>query len=82
MPFYTAAEGGADYYVSQYYGGTNDHGGIDFGVYYRFFGVISFSDNHLYPYERIEFFSLEQLLCTDAQYKRAVGRAKHRLCFK
>ena len=34
MPFRTAAEGGADYRVSQYFGGSNDHGGIDFGVYY------------------------------------------------
>lgn len=34
MPFRTAAQGGADYRITQYYGGSNSHGGIDFGVYY------------------------------------------------
>lgn len=34
LPFRTAAQGGADYRVTQYYGGSNSHGGIDFGVYY------------------------------------------------
>ena len=34
MPFRTAAQGGANYGVTQYYGGSNSHGGIDFGVYY------------------------------------------------
>lgn len=34
MPFRTAAQGGLDYRVTQYYGGSNSHGGIDFGVYY------------------------------------------------
>ena len=34
MPFRTAAQGGVDYRITQYYGGSNSHGGIDFGVYY------------------------------------------------
>ena len=34
MPFIDAAHGGYNYNVTQYYGGSNSHGGIDFGVWY------------------------------------------------
>lgn len=34
MPFADASRGGYDYSVTQYFGGTNDHGGIDFAVWY------------------------------------------------
>ena len=34
MPFLDAAHGGRDFPVTQYFGGSNNHGGIDFGVWY------------------------------------------------
>jgi len=34
MPYIDAAHGGYDYSVTQYFGGSNGHGGIDFGVWY------------------------------------------------
>lgn len=67
MPFYTAAEGGADYYVSQYYGGTNDHGGIDFGVYYGSPILAVMSGTVVYAYND-GYFSKSNILWTYGTY--------------
>ncbi len=34
LPFIDAAHGGVDYKLTQSYGGANNHGGLDFAVYY------------------------------------------------
>lgn len=50
MPFRTAAQGGANYRITQYYGGSNSHGGIDFGVYYGAPITASMSGTVIYAY--------------------------------
>ena len=67
MPFRTAAEGGADYYVSQYFGGTNDHGGIDFGVYYGSPILAVMSGTVIYAYDD-GYFSKSNILWTYGTY--------------
>ncbi len=51
MPFLSAAEGGASYSVTQYYGGANSHGGIDFGVFYGAPIVAAMSGTVVYAYQ-------------------------------
>lgn len=50
MPFIGAASGGVDYPVTQYFGGSNSHGGIDFGVYYGSPIIAAMSGTVIYAY--------------------------------
>lgn len=51
MPYIDAAHGGYDYNVTQYFGGSNSHGGIDFGVYYGNAIVSVMSGTVVYAYD-------------------------------
>ena len=50
MPYIDAAHGGYDYSVTQDYGGSNNHGGIDFGVWYGSPIVAVMSGTVIYAY--------------------------------
>ena len=50
MPYIDAAHGGYDYSVTQDYGGSNNHGGIDFGVWYGSPLVAVMSGTVIYAY--------------------------------
>lgn len=50
MPYIDAAHGGYDYSVTQDYGGSNNHGGIDFGVWYGAPIVAVMSGTVIYAY--------------------------------
>ncbi len=50
MPYIDAAHGGYDYNVTQDYGGSNNHGGIDFGVWYGSPIVAVMSGTVIYAY--------------------------------
>lgn len=50
MPYIDAAHGGYDYSVTQDYGGSNSHGGIDFGVWYGAPIVSVMSGTVIYAY--------------------------------
>lgn len=67
MPFRTASEGGADYGVTQYFGGGNNHGGIDFGVYYGSPILAAMSGTVLYAYNE-GYFSSSDLRWTYGTY--------------
>lgn len=67
MPFRTAAQGGANYGVTQYYGGSNSHGGIDFGVYYGAPISASMSGTVIYAYND-GYFSKSDLRWTYGTY--------------
>ncbi len=67
LPFRTAAQGGADYRVTQYYGGSNSHGGIDFGVYYGAPITASMSGTVVYAYND-GYFSSSDLRWTYGTY--------------
>lgn len=67
LPFRTAAQGGADYRVTQYYGGSNSHGGIDFGVYYGAPVTASMSGTVVYAYNN-GYFSSSDLRWTYGTY--------------
>lgn len=67
MPFRTAAQGGANYGVTQYYGGSNSHGGIDFGVYYGAPITASMSGTVIYAYND-GYFSKSDLRWTYGTY--------------
>lgn len=67
MPFRTAAQGGADYRITQYYGGSNSHGGIDFGVYYGAPITASMSGTVIYAYND-GYFSKSDLRWTYGTY--------------
>lgn len=67
MPFRTAAQGGSDYRVTQYYGGSNSHGGIDFGVYYGAPITASMSGTVIYAYND-GYFSKSDLRWTYGTY--------------
>lgn len=51
MPYIDAAHGGYDYNVTQDYGGSNNHGGIDFGVWYGNPIVSVMSGTVVYAYD-------------------------------
>ena len=51
MPYIDAAHGGDDYNVTQDYGGSNNHGGIDFGVWYGNPIVSVMSGTVVYAYD-------------------------------
>lgn len=51
MPYIDAAHGGYDYNVTQDYGGSNNHGGIDFGVWYGNPIVSVMSGTVIYAYD-------------------------------
>ena len=51
MPYIDAAHGGYDYNVTLYYGGSNNHGGIDFGVWYGNPIVSVMSGTVVYAYD-------------------------------
>lgn len=67
MPFLTAAEGGADYAVTQYFGGSNSHGGIDFGVYYGEKVLAAMSGKVVYAYDA-GYFDTSNILWTYGTY--------------
>lgn len=67
LPFRTAAQGGADYRVTQYYGGSNSHGGMDFGVYYGSPITASMSGTVVYAYDD-GYFSSSDLRWTYGTY--------------
>lgn len=67
MPFRTAAQGGTNYGVTQYYGGSNSHGGIDFGVYYGAPITASMSGTVIYAYND-GYFSKSDLRWTYGTY--------------
>ena len=51
MPYIDAAHGGYDYNVTQDFGGSNSHGGIDFGVWYGEALVAVMSGTVVYAYD-------------------------------
>lgn len=51
MPYIDAAHGGYDYSVTQDFGGSNNHGGIDFGVWYGAPIVSVMSGTVVYAYD-------------------------------
>lgn len=51
MPYVDAAHGGYDYNVTQDFGGSNNHGGIDFGVWYGEPIVSVMSGTVVYAYD-------------------------------
>lgn len=67
MPFLTAAEGGTDYRVTQYFGGSNSHGGIDFGVYYGDKILAAMSGKVVYAYDA-GYFGTSNILWTYGTY--------------
>lgn len=67
MPFIDACRGGTDYRVTQYFGGSNGHGGMDFGVWYGQPVTAAMSGEVIYAYND-GYFSSSDLRWTYGTY--------------